>query len=252
MCGRHSGGEEDAMDTMDKKTADSPWITPRTIVGLAFVALGTLFLLDNLGYVDSGSYWRWWPIVFIGIGLAKLLQPGLHSSKMSGYIFILVGGWLLLSSLDVIPFSPFHFWPVLLVLVGVSMIVRGLGRGAHGPRGQSASSHSDSVVRAFAAMGGVSIKNTSSAFRGGEASAVMGGVELDLRNAQIEGHEAVLDVFAMWGGIDLKVPNDWEVSLQGVPIMGAFEDSRKSLTPNASKRLVIKGTVIMGGLEVKD
>jgi hypothetical protein len=241
------------MESMETRRAEGPWITPRTIVGLGFVALGTLFLLDNLGYVDAGQYWRWWPVVFVAIGLAKVLQPGPHGGKMGGFIFIFIGAWLLLSSLDVIDFSPFHFWPILLVLIGLSMIVRGMSRGpGHGPRGQSASSHSDSVVRAFAAMGGVSIKNTSSAFRGGEASAVMGGVELDLRGAKIEGDEAVLDVFAMWGGIDLRVPAEWGVVLNGVPIMGAFEDSRKSPIQEASKRLVIKGMVIMGGLEVKD
>ena len=241
------------METMEKKRAQGSWITPRVIVGLGFVTLGTLFLLDNLGYVDAGNYWRWWPLVIVGIGLAKLFQPGYQSSRLSGIIFLVIGGWLLLSSLDVIEFSPFHFWPILLVFIGVSMIARGMSRGpGHGPRGQAASAHTDSVVRAFAAMGGVTIKNTSSSFRGGEASAIMGGVELDLTGAQIEGPEAVLDVFAMWGGIDLKVPPDWEVSLQGVPIMGAFEDSRKSLTPSATKRLVIKGSVIMGGLEVKN
>ena len=191
--------------------------------------------------------------MIVAVGLTKLFQPGYQSSKLSGTIILIIGGWLLLSSLDVIDLNPFHFWPILLVFIGISMIARGFSRGpGQGPRGQAASAHTDSVVRAFAAMGGVTIKNTSPAFRGGEASAIMGGVELDLTGAQIEGPEAVLDVFAMWGGIDLKVPADWDVSLQGVPLMGAFEDSRKVLTPNATKRLVIKGSVIMGGLEVKN
>ena len=50
----------------------------------------------------------------------------------------------------------------------------------------------------------------SSNFAGGEITAVMGGVELDLRNASIQ-TDAVLNVFAFWGGISLKIPSDWSV-----------------------------------------
>jgi hypothetical protein len=75
---------------------------------------------------------------------------------------------------------------------------------------------------------------SSPVFRHADLTAVMGGIELDLRQAGTGGGEAVIDVFVMWGGIEITVPPDWAVSNQVVPIMGGAEDSawgRSGLTP---------------------
>jgi predicted membrane protein len=87
-------------------------------------------------------------------------------------------------------------------------------------------------------------------FRGGSITAIMGGADLDLRNASID-KEAVLNVFAVWGGISLKIPNDWSVVNNGVAIMGGIDDTSVP-NMNANKRLIITGTVIMGGVEIKN
>jgi hypothetical protein len=79
----------------------------------------------------------------------------------------------------------------------------------------------------------------------------MGGCEMDLRHAKIHG-EAVIDVFAMWGGIEIRVPDDWTVVSRVTPMLGGFEDKTRP-TPDASThRLIVRGMVIMGGVEVKN
>jgi predicted membrane protein len=101
-------------------------------------------------------------------------------------------------------------------------------------------------------MGGVVRKSNAPAFRGADLTAVMGGCEIDLRQASIApGTEAVIDVFAFWGGIDIKVPEDWTVVSRVVPIMGGIEDKTHApQTPD--KRLVIRGMLVMGGCSVKN
>ena len=89
------------------------------------------------------------------------------------------------------------------------------------------------------------------AFRGGELTAFMGGCDIDLRQAAIHG-EAVIDVFAMWGGIDIRVPDDWRVIGRVTPIMGGFEDKTRPPRGAAAHTLVIRGFVLMGGVEVKN
>ena len=78
----------------------------------------------------------------------------------------------------------------------------------------------------------------------------MGGVELDLRGASIQS-EAVLNLWATWGGIVIKIPADWSVVNRSTALMGGIEDKSFS-PPVATKRLIITGTAIMGGVEIKN
>jgi len=78
----------------------------------------------------------------------------------------------------------------------------------------------------------------------------MGGCALDLREAALT-TEAVINVFAIWGGITIKVPPDWTVILNGTPVMGGFTE-KTARPPDNRKRLVVTGYAIMGGVEVRN
>ena len=99
-------------------------------------------------------------------------------------------------------------------------------------------------------LGGIERRINSSDFRDAEASAFMGGVKLDFRDAAMEGNEAEIDVSAIMGGIEIRVPRTWTVINHVTPIMGGVEDHTHSTDGN--KRLVIEGTVLMGGLTIKN
>lgn len=108
----------------------------------------------------------------------------------------------------------------------------------------------DSIIEVSAILGGYVRRVSSQRFRGGDINAVLAGCEIDLRQASIEG-EAVLNVFALCGGITIKVPPDWSVVLQGTPILGGFEE-KTIVPPNQNKRLYVSGYAIMGGLEIRN
>ena len=103
----------------------------------------------------------------------------------------------------------------------------------------------------LAIMGGVKRTNLSKDFRGGEATAVMGGIEIDLRNAIMDREEAVLDVSSVMGGVNIRVPEGWTVVSHVSSIMGGFKDDTRHPATD-DHRLVLKGTVIMGGLKVSN
>ncbi len=115
----------------------------------------------------------------------------------------------------------------------------------------SAGAAGDNTVNAFAVMGGFTRRLNTQDFRGGTVFAVMGGVKLDLRQASIAQGEAVLDTLAFWGGIEIKVPEDWVIVPQVFPFMGGFEDRTGQPPVGSRKRLVVRGLAFMGGLEVK-
>ncbi len=225
------------------------YVSGQAIMGAAAVLIGVFLLLDNLDVLDARLYLRFWPLILVVFGAVRILHSPHGGGRFVGAVILLIGAVLLVRALGVTSIGFHELWPLLLVLIGVSMLLGGTARGKF-LGGDRTTPDSYSVISAFAVLGGVQQSNNSQDFRGGELSAIMGGCEIDLRQASIQGEEAVISTFAMWGGIKIKVPPTWNVIVQGVPFMGGFDD--KSVKPNdpSSKRFIVKGTAIMGGVEV--
>jgi len=219
------------------------------LIGVLIIAAGLLFTLDNLGVAHAADYLRYWPAGIIAIGLVKLWdsREG-YGGGFGGLLITLIGLWLLLESLVDIRISFGDMWPMLLVFVGGYLVWRGVT----GPR-RAVSADDHSVLSAVAILSGVNRGNNSPAFRGGDLTAVMGGCEIDLRQASIvPGTEAVIDVFAIWGGIELKVPEEWEVVSKVMVLMGGVEDKTKPRVGAVKGRLVLRGLALMGGIEISN
>jgi len=219
----------------------------RLFAGLVIIALGSIALLDNFGIVRIGNVWRLWPLVLIAVGLAKILRPRGSPGRFGGTLLSIAGLWLLLENLGVWPYSLGDLWPLFVVAVGAFLVWGGLG---HRPAAPSADA--GSRISSFSILGGAEHKSKSEDFQGGDATAILGGCKVDLRQAAIKSGEAVLDVFALWGGVEVLVPREWSVVIKGAPILGAFEDKTDSSRGDGAPRLIIRGAVIMGGVEIKN
>ena len=110
----------------------------------------------------------------------------------------------------------------------------------------------ESTINAVAVLGGVDRNCSSQDFTRGQLTAIMGGCEIDLREASIVTSPAVIDIFALWGGVELMVPEDWTVTMKIQPILGGVSDRTTAPRGGSDKNLVLEGTVVMGGLEVKN
>lgn len=115
-----------------------------------------------------------------------------------------------------------------------------------------AAEDSAATFRELAFLGGIERRNTSQAFRGGEATAFLGGIEIDLRECRMVGNEARIDVFACMGGVSLRLPRDWTVVSEVAAILGGFHDMSTPPVDGSAKRLVITGQAVMGGIEIKN
>jgi predicted membrane protein len=252
--------------------------SPRVMAGLVLIALGVLFTLDSFGVIDAGSIGDYWPLFLIVPGVASLAWPRKNADRLWGVILIAVGTLFLLRNLDIVWISFRHVWPAVLVAVGVYLVWRaidsrreppeggdgGIGQRAHdgaiagleasrGLREPVAPSMADRLNE-FAMFGGGDRTIRSQAFRGGTVTAIMGGFDIDMRDAVMAADSASIEVFVVMGGIDLKVPESWTVVIDVTPFMGGASYRKRGQQPPAAgpqKVLTVTGFVFMGGVDVK-
>ena len=236
------------LDSIGAPRGDRPRVTVQALFGLMVIAVGVLFTLDNLEIIDARDYLQYWPAGLVAIGLLKLYQAARSGRGwVGGLIFVSIGAWMLIERIVYFRIDARQLMPLFLVFLGGYMVWRGFGG-----RSRTRGPDPEADFSALAIMGGVVRRSNAQNFRGADLTAVMGGCEIDLRQASIApGGEAVIDVFAFWGGIDIKVPDDWTVVSRVVPIMGGIEDKTHApATPD--KRLIIRGLLVMGGCSVKN
>ncbi|MFH1574896.1 MAG: DUF5668 domain-containing protein [Acidobacteriota bacterium] len=220
-------------------------VPPQVILGVLILIAGVIFLLDNLGIVEEESYLRYWPAILIAIGIPKVMQSRDTAGLFVGFLFMGLGTILLLDNLRFIRFDVWDFWPLILVFIGGSLILRAFFGG-------ESQADPNARVSGIAVMGGVVRKCNSPDFRSADLTAIMGGFELDLREASIEDGTAAISTFALWGGIEIKVPSDWSVASKGIALLGGFEDATQQPLMGSEKRLIVRGFAIMGGVEIKN
>jgi len=220
----------------------------KVFIGLIILIYGILFLMRNMGYDTGIRIWDYWPILLILLGLRILIQPREHRQFMTGTVLTILGVLFLLNNLDVIDLRWRMIWPLFIIVIGISMLYNSLWKRGRQALGQ------DSIDLSMI-FGGGEFRFDSKALRGGNISAIMGGGSVDLRDAEMAGDEIVIDASAIMGGIELTVPRHWIVIIQATPILGGIDNKSTStvqLEGKQSKRLLIKGMAIMGGIEIKN
>jgi hypothetical protein len=103
-----------------------------------------------------------------------------------------------------------------------------------------------------AVMGGVERKSRWRLEESTVAIAFMGGVELDLRAAEITSDVVEITAIAIMGGVEITVPEGVDVDVTGFAFMGAKEDKIADVPPLPGSPLIrVRAFALMGGVEVK-
>ncbi len=224
----------------------------RLVFGAVLAFLGVVFLLDNFHVFDARAVLSFWPVALIAIGGIKLMQSSQPGGQLVGGILASIGVVWTLSNMGLIGLRWRDWWPLLLIAAGGLVIYRGQSRHQEHTNADGSTSETlhDNRMDLTAIMSGNQVKVDTQDFRGGDVTAIMAGVEMDFRGASIQG-DATLNVLIAMGGLDMKVPPDWSVTVKGIPLLGGIED--KSVPPpNPQKRLIITGVLIMGGIQIKN
>jgi predicted membrane protein len=196
----------------------------RIFAGLLIILIGVLFLLGNLGKLDIGEVFStYWPLILVFIGLWHLIAHEFRSAGF-GVILLLIGGFFML-----VIFKPrFKLFQ------------------------EKAPEIKEKDLDAFIIFSGINRRFTTPEFRGGKATALFGGIDLDFTQAGLADNKATIELTAIFGGIEVLVPNDWEVVVDSSSIFGGVEDKHKAVPPAETKAtLFVRATAMFGGIEVK-
>jgi hypothetical protein len=224
------------------------------------ILAGVLFFLNNTGVIHIGSIFEYWPLVLIAVGVSRF-KCSSGPTRVWSLAVIGIGALFLTHNLGFLYLSFNMVWPIVLIGAGVLLLVGRMEAGAlfrTFPRvvHHAAEGHDDRRVHLFSFFGGVKRVMDTDDFRGGEALAIFGGVDLDLRLARMSGsvREVVVEADALFGGVNIKVPDNWRVAVRGIGLFGGYVDKtlrRKSDVNPDGPLLVVTGYAAFGGIEVQ-
>lgn len=244
-------------------------VSVHLVAGITIVILGVLSLLKNLDVFELRSVSKYFfAAVFLALGSAMVIENRNQRMWQWGIGWIVVGVWMFAYKTGWIHFDIWDlFWPVLLLGVGGYLVHRSVvgdrpssqdGPVTIDPNDPNAPPRprGDTTIRGIGVLSGSDLKPTSQAMERAELFAMMGGVKLDLYDAQLVNDEATINVAACMGGIEIHIPSEWTVISNVLPLMGAYIDKRRppaGTTPTGPKKtLTINGFVLMGGVEIKN
>jgi len=228
--------------------------TGKILAGFFIIIAGFLILLKQMG-TEIPHWILSWEMILIVIGVITLIKH--NFKKTSGYVLILIGATFMLH--DFLPdyINPRFLWPVLIIFIGLTMILKSLFRDNKNHAflkdvNADSSLNDEDYIQVSAVLGGATNKVVSKNLKGISITSVLGGAEVNLTQADFE-KEATIQVTCLMGGVTMVVPSTWKVISDMTTVLGGFDDKRSPdnldllLKP---KTLYIKGTCVMGGIEL--
>jgi hypothetical protein len=246
----------------------------RALLGGILVIAGLLLLLDNVrGFPDVIPWWVYtWQFLLIGIGVISLLTS---ERSTPGTVLIIIGSVFLVPRIidDVWPemFRRIFYddwrvlWYFVVILVGLSLLFRGSrhrsffhrlheDRPDADPGAHAGGGDPNEVIDMVSVFGGGEKVITTDNFRGGKITVIFGGLDLDLTRATLAPGTHEIEVFALFGGWDMRVPPNWQIKTDVTPIFGGISDKRMigpDVVKDNTRLLLIRGVVLFGGGEIK-
>jgi hypothetical protein len=223
----------------------------RLVPAIVLIGIGALFLLNNLHIIYMREILSYWPAILIAVGLVKLIDSSDSAGRAGGAVLMGVGAVFLARSLGYLEVSVGDLWPLILIGVGLVMLFQKTSLWEVGLKMKTGVGG----AKEAAVFSGGKRVITDQNFEKAKFDAVFGGFEIDMRNAGMAGDAAVLDLNAVFGGVEVKIPVSWSVVMKGTGVFGGFVDSTVHPDPRifpSPKKLYVKGGAVFGGVEVKN
>ncbi len=218
--------------------------------GLALIAVGVIVGLNTLDIVNVNVFFDgWWTLFIIVPSVIGLFTD---KQKFGPFVGLLIGVVFLLVARDILPFD--MLWkltfPAVLVLLGLWLIFRNVFGAKVNDTIHKLNEQTGEKKEYCAVFGGQDVNFVGQNFNGASVSAVFGGAKCDLRGAVIE-QDSVLNVSAIFGGVDIFVPPTVKVVVRSTPLFGGVSDKSMPCAAEAAPTLYVNATCMFGGVDIK-
>lgn len=219
--------------------------------GLVLVSIGVILGGNAMGWFNIDIFFKGWWTLFIIVPCAIGLITN-YKEWLGNLIGLMVGVCLLLACQDVITFGA--LWklivPAIVIIVGLSMIFKSLFNQKFSKSVAKLNEKFNKDDEEGAVFGGVNINMAGKEFKGKNINAIFGGLKLDLREAKIK-EDVVVNATAIFGGIDIYVPDNVAVETKSNSFFGGVSNKKKTIPKSNAPTVYINGTALFGGVEVK-
>ena len=222
--------------------------TKKIIWGLLLIALAALLALNSLGVIEFELFFvGWWTLFIIVPSLAALIE---NKNKTDSIISLLVGIIFLLCERGILSWD--MVWklalPVILASIGIKIIISAFRKKKSHRIVKEIKVDGKNLQKGIAVLSGTELNFDNVVFDGANLVAFFGGVECDLRNAIID-RDCVIHICCVFGGIDIKVPDNVKVVNNASSIFGGIDIGKSN--NYAAHTIYIDGICVFGGIEVR-
>lgn len=213
--------------------------------GVVWIILGVILAGYALGMIRISMFFDgWWTLFLIVPSLISILCNGFNIFPT---IFFTVGVLLLLECQGIVltPVVARLIIPIILIIVGLNIVIKSLLSPSH--RAKQLSGKQEEYGVTFSSK---SVVYPNEVYAGSDLDAIFGGLTLDLRNAVIN-EDVRIDCTAVFGGIDIYVPDNVRVKNYANALFGGVDDKRKRGTKVDGPVIYLNGIVLFGGVSVK-
>jgi predicted membrane protein len=246
----------------------------KVVAGLIIVGVGALLLVNNI-WVDMPNWLFRWHTFLMALGLFIGFK---HNFRNSGWLVIFLIGTYFTLDRAVPDLNMSHVvFPIMLVTLGIFLIFKPKSKFSHKAKWKNFNepepftpytdadktetssttdqkkTSSNDYLDSVNVFGGSHQTIYSKNFKGGEITAVFGGCDVNLTQADFEG-EIIIDVTAIFGGAKIIIPPGWEVKSEVTAIFGGLDDKRsiQPISDGKHRLLIIKGIAMFGGVDIRN
>ena len=243
-------------------------INHNAVFALVLVAIGLLLLefnMDLLPHIWRGFFFSW-PMALLVFGIGQLFKPNFVWGvvlSLTGIFFLFSKASYIYPDIELYEQFIYTFWPLLIIIAGVLILLSAVFRPVHrrmrfhhktdcGDKQPNQSENNDGKINYRLAFSGTEQVILDPVFKGGNIEITFGGLELDLRRTALAEGDTFLYINVVFGGVELTVPDNWNIELRPNRFAGGIEDSRvKGVEIDRTRKLIVIAKCAFGGIDIK-